>query len=153
MVMPFEEAFPRLAQGSYRITSPSDKRYNCIAYAADDTGNWWWPLPTDVKEVFWPAGVTRAETLVAFRELFASLGFSECTQENAEPGFEKIALFANDDALPLHAARQLPSGRWTSRLGECEDIEHELHDLEGEAYGMVVVFMKRPVATGSTTGS
>jgi hypothetical protein len=153
MVMPFEEAFPRLAQGSYTITSPYDKRYNCIAYAAGDTGNWWWPLPTDVKEVFWPAGITRAETLAAFHELFASLGFSEWTAEDADSGFEKIALFANDDALPLHSAWQLPSGRWASKLGECEDIEHELHDLEGEAYGTVVMLMKRQVAAGPTNGS
>ena len=63
-----------------------------------------------------------------------------------EPGFEKIALFATDQAVPLHAARQLASGRWTSKLGEREDIEHALRDLEGEIYGTVVLIMKRPVA-------
>jgi hypothetical protein len=35
---------------------------------------------------------------------------------------------------PTHAARQLPSGRWTSKLVLREDIEHDLHALSGEAY-------------------
>jgi len=43
----------------------------------------------------------------------------------------------------LHAARQLPEGRWTSKLGELEDIEHALHDLTGTVYGSVVLVMKR----------
>ena len=46
---------------------------------------------------------------------------------------------------PKHAARQLPSGRWTSKLGFLEDIEHALHDLEGTEYGAVVLVMKRPI--------
>jgi hypothetical protein len=45
---------------------------------------------------------------------------------------------------PLYAARQLPNGRWTSKLGEWEDIEHALHDLTGMVYGSVVLVMKRP---------
>jgi hypothetical protein len=88
--MPLHDAFPGLAQGGYTVTSPHDKKYNCIAYAAGDSGNWWWPVPPDVKEVFWPAGVTRAETLTAFQEAFSSLGFCQCTVEDPEPGFEKI---------------------------------------------------------------
>src|SRR5207248_9866015 len=66
------------------------------SYAAGDTRNWWWPVPPDVKEVSWPADVARAETLSAFRDAFASLGYGECSGEDLEPGFEKIALFAND---------------------------------------------------------
>ncbi len=73
MVRPLEEVFPGLAKGGFQITSPIDKRYNCIAYAAGDPANWWWPLAADVKEVFWPAGVERAETLGTFRDAFATL--------------------------------------------------------------------------------
>jgi hypothetical protein len=67
-----------------------------------------------------------------------------CEGDELEAGFEKIALFANNQGIPLHAARQLPSGRWTSKLGELEDIEHTLRDLEGEEYGSVALVMKRP---------
>jgi hypothetical protein len=62
-----------------------------------------------------------------------------------EPGYEKVALFALA-GVPKHAARQLPSGRWVSKLGPSEDIEHALHDLTGMVYGSVVLVMKRPVA-------
>lgn len=37
--------------------------------------------------------------------------------------------------IPSHAARQLPNGRWTSKCGQAEDIEHDLRDLEGRLYG------------------
>ena len=62
-----------------------------------------------------------------------------------EPGFEKIAVCANDQGVPKHAARQLNKGRWTSKLGRMADIDHALHDLEGTLYGSVVLVMKRPV--------
>ncbi|MCG8587287.1 MAG: hypothetical protein MI757_21490 [Pirellulales bacterium] len=46
-----------------------------------------------------------------------------------------------------HAARQLPDGRWTSKLGKAEDIEHDsANDVAGGLYGEVVEFMKRPVS-------
>jgi hypothetical protein len=144
MVNPLEESFPRLGTGGYRITSPKDKKYNCIAYAAGDTERWWWPLPTDLDEVFWPTGAPRAETLSAFRDAFASLGYAECVWADLEPGFEKIALFTNEQAVPLHAARQRPDASWTSKLGELEDIDHSLGDLEGEAYGAIALVLKRP---------
>jgi hypothetical protein len=144
--MPIEEVFPALAKGGFQITSPVDKRYNCIAYAAGDMAKWWWPLPANVKEVFWPADVTREETLTAFRDAFASVGFVDCDNDNVERDIEKIALFANAQNVPLHAARQQANGRWSSKLGEREDIEHALRDLEGYAYGMVVLVMSRPLA-------
>jgi hypothetical protein len=93
-------------------------------------------------------GLARAETLAAFREAFVSLGYVECRGDDLETGFEKIALFAKYQGIPLHAARQLPSGRWTSKLGEAEDIDHALRDLEGEVYGSVVLIMKRPLPAG-----
>ena len=145
MVKPIEEIFPELAKGGCQITSPVDKRYNCIAFAAGDTANWWWPVPPDVQEVFWPDGVRRAETLSAFRDAFASVGFTECSGEEVEPGFEKIAIFTDDQSVPLHAARQQANGFWTSKLGEREDITHKLHDLQGESYGKVASIMKRPL--------
>ena len=68
-----------------------------------------------------------------------------CPGEELEAGFEKIALFVDNRDTPRHAARQLPNGRWTSKLGELEDIEHGLHDLEGAEYGSVVAVMRRPL--------
>jgi hypothetical protein len=146
MVKPLEEVFPALAAGGFRVTSPVDKRYNCIAFAAGDTTTWWWPLPEGIKEVYWPAGAPRVESVAAFCDAFASIGYAESDAAENEEGFEKVALFANAQGFPLHAARQLSNGRWTSKLGEREDIEHELRDLEGESYGKAVLIMKRPLS-------
>jgi hypothetical protein len=145
MVSPLlEELFPGLAQGGFLHTSPADPHYNCIAWAAGDTGKWWWPTP-ELEDAFWPAGVAREETILAFQEAFATLGYFLCDGEELEPGFEKIALFADDQGIPSHAARQVPKGSWTSKIGELEDIEHALHDLEGTEYGTVVQILKRPL--------
>jgi hypothetical protein len=137
-----EDVFPGLRGQPYQITSPRDHRYNCIAFAAGDDQNWWWP--DAAGEDAWPTGVVRAETVDAFREAFATLGYVVCDNDQAEAGYEKIALFTLAGA-PKHAARQLPGGRWISKLGASEDIEHELQDLTGAIYGTVVLVMKRPV--------
>jgi hypothetical protein len=138
-----EALFPGLHGASFQVTSPATEIYNCIAWAAGDVGRWWWH---DVLgQRYWPPGVVRAETLAAFQDAFASLGFVLCQTSDVDPGFEKIALYAVDQD-PQHAARQLANGRWTSKLGELEDIEHSLADLEGVEYGKVVVLMKRPIS-------
>jgi hypothetical protein len=67
--------------------------------------------------------------------MFTALGYAVCEGEAAESGYERIALFALADGKPTHAARQLPTGRWTSKLGIAEDIEHGLRHLEGAYMG------------------
>jgi hypothetical protein len=61
-----------------------------------------------------------------------------------------IAFFVDGDGQLAHAARQLQSGRWTSKLGDLEDIEHDLRALEDQPntpsqwpYGRVSAFMRR----------
>jgi hypothetical protein len=147
MAKHLEALFPGLRGSGYRVTSPIDEVYNCIAWAAGDVRKWWWPDPH--RRRYWPAGVYRVETLGAFEDAFASLGYVTCVGDVPESGFEKIALFAGSDGIPLHAARQLLNGRWTSKLGELEDIEHALHDLAGEEYGSVVLIMKRASSSGA----
>jgi hypothetical protein len=41
-----------------------------------------------------------------------------------EPGFLKVALYGTGLTY-THAARQLADGKWTSKLGKGEDIEHD----------------------------
>ena len=70
-----------------------------------------------------------------------------CGNGSLEDGYEKVAIYARDGEL-THAARQLRDGRWTSKLGKYEDIEHDsLEALYGDGYGeygSVAVFMVRP---------
>jgi hypothetical protein len=131
--------FPKL-NDSFALTSLPDERYNCVAWAAEDTARWWWP---DVDhEAYWPAGVEREETVTGYIRAFATLGFELCASPELEPGFPKIAVFATGDK-PKHMARQLSSGIWTSKLGEWWDISHVLDEVESSLYGKRVILMRR----------
>src|SRR5436309_2725662 len=112
-----EAAFPGLRTRPYKITSPADPGYNCIAWAAGSTSEWWWPLERD-RRTFWPAGASREASLSAFVAAFAELGYAGGSDESFELGFEKVALFADAEGVPTHAARQLQTGRWSSKLGQ-----------------------------------
>lgn len=137
-----ESYFPGLRGKDWRLTSQRDTQYNCIAWAACDSTQWWWPGdPADGYH--WPAGVDRIETLEAFVAAYALLGYEACTDASAEVGFEKVAIFVDADGKPTHAARQLNGGRWTSKLGNLEDIEHDLQDVCGDLYGTVARIMER----------
>lgn len=93
MVNALESLFPGLTGKKYQITSPSDDVYNCIAWAASSSDQWWWPV--DLPGHFWPANVPKVETLDAFRQLFESLGYSVCGDCGFEAGFEKVAIFSD----------------------------------------------------------
>jgi hypothetical protein len=74
---------------------------------------------------------------------FRALGYEPCADGHPEAGYEKVALYGNT-TFYTHAARQLPSGKWTSKLGPFEDIEHDTpDDVAGGVYGEVMVFMRR----------
>jgi hypothetical protein len=76
--------------------------------------------------------------------MFEGQGYSVCADGELEEGYEKIALYSVGGA-PKHAARQLGSGIWTSKLGEFIDITHASpSSVEDSEYGKVVLFMKRP---------
>ena len=137
-----ERAFPNLSEGGYDITSPATPDYNCIAWAAGDTTRWWWPIPAFY---YWPQEAPLEETLEAFIQAFATLGFIHCEDETVESGFEKIAIYVNAQGTPTHAARQLHNGRWVSKLGSGVDIEHALADLTHSMYGSVAQILKRPL--------
>lgn len=135
------QAFPRLTAENHRTTSPASIDYNCIAWSAGDAEHWWQP------GVYWPIPAPPQEYgIEVLRHLFASLGYESCGLDaEMEPGFDKVALFAQS-LFYTHAARQLPNGKWTSKLGNAEDIEHDTpQDVAGGIYGDVVAIVKRPV--------
>src|ERR1700677_1721640 len=136
--------FPKLAPpNKFELTSPRDKRYNCIAFAAGETHRKWWPdkMATD----YWPVDVPREENLEAFIAAFRTLGYEPCDNADLEKDFEKIAIYTWPAGTPKHAARQLSDGLWTSKCGPHCDIKHELPGVEGRNYGAVKQIMKRPI--------
>jgi hypothetical protein len=146
--------FPNLAASGFDVVNDckSDRtidlpvHYNCIAWAAGDDTQWWWPW--DLAGYYWPEGLPKElpamETLGNFINAFKTVRYVECENGEFEDGFEKVAIFVNYRNKPLHAARLLPDGSWTSKLGEGEDIRHlSLFALEGIRYGKAVAFLKR----------
>ncbi len=136
-----DDEFPSLRDSSYEITSPYTDDYNCIAWAAGDTGNWWWPE----DDSYWPMNAPREYTLENFILAFQTLGFEPCDfSEQIEPDFEKVVIYVDDDHKPQHMAKQIDSGNWSSKLGRAWDIEH--HTLQGVEcldYGRAKQMLKR----------
>ena len=138
--MSWSHDFPRLTAQNHRITSPATPKYNCIAWAAEDVEHWWQPgiywLPEE-----WPADDFG---LGALEQAFLRLGYQSCELNSTlEPGFLKVALYGFGFTY-THAARQLSTGKWTSKLGKGEDIEHETpDDIAGGLYGEVAGIMKK----------
>ena len=101
-------------------------------------------------EVTWPEGIRNDESVEAFVAYFASMGYAQCDTPKFEDGYLKIAIFVKDD-YPTHTCRQLPSQKWTSKMGfDGVDIEHDdLECIAGGQYGIPSIFMRKPVASES----
>jgi hypothetical protein len=144
-----EACFPNLLAGGYEKTSPDECFYNCFAWAAgeENTSDWWNPFCLG-SGYYWPEGLDRKADVKTFVRLYEiNGGYMPCESAEPEHGFEKIAIYIGADNEVTHAARQLPDGTWTSKLGGWEDIRHKtLEGLCGDdpAYGRVAQIVKRP---------
>jgi hypothetical protein len=141
-----EACWPRLTDDAYRITSPRSRRYNCVAWVAEDTTHWW--EPTEKGGYYWPAGLPKDDySLANYLAAFRTLGFEECQDGAHEDGVEKIAAYVAADDDFSHVATQLDDGWWSSKLGHFNDISHERLDslLKGHPiqYGETLIFMAR----------
>jgi hypothetical protein len=135
------QQFPNLEAAGYEETSIATKLYNCIAWAAEDKINNWWPA----KGAKWPKDAPKEINIAAFVAAFETLAYERCDNGDLEEGYKKIALYALND-VPKHAARQLPDGRWTSKMGKDIDIVHpNVGAVEGPFYGRVVAYMRKPL--------
>ena len=133
--------FPNSKIEPFYCTSPMTPYYNCIAWAFGDDTKWYWPDSQNIY--YWPPEIQRTEKLESFIELFKLTGYQVCESSELEINFEKVAIYTNAQGVPTHAARQLPNGLWTSKLGRAHDISHTLFSMENGPYGNAVVFMKR----------
>lgn len=138
-----ENLFPNLKLNKWAITSPRTQKYNCIAWAAEDTTRWWWPHPA----YYWPPNAPQTNKLNAFIKAFETLGYVRCKKSDKfKNKFIKIAIYTNQDGNPTHAARQIKNGFWTSKLGEGYDIVHSYNSLcNSKNYGDIAVVMKKRI--------
>ena len=132
-------AFPRLSSEGFEIVGDPTDQYNCIAYAAGDTTEPW----IHYTDYYWPENATRSANIQSLVEVFASLGFEQCGDSRIEEGYEKVALYEREGEW-LHAAVQMPNGRWRSKMGQEAVIEHRSPEsLSGGMYGNPTVYMRR----------
>ncbi|MEO6613632.1 MAG: hypothetical protein ABIT05_12655 [Chitinophagaceae bacterium] len=136
------DEFPNSPNEPFTQTSHVDVGYNCIAWAASDNTRWYEPDP--IGFYYWPPEVPRAYTVDAYINLYEHLGYERCWNGDLEPGYEKIAVFAHGP-IPTHAARQLNTGIWTSKLGKNIDVEHSIPAIEEGFYGNVVQYLRKQI--------
>jgi hypothetical protein len=139
--------FPNLSKERFSPESESTDDYNCIAWAAEDVDQPWWPSP-DPQDAYWPIS-WRAVEVDCFVEAFKINGqYEECGQDfSLEQGYEKVALYVDAKNEPQHMARQLPTGLWTSKMGVTGwDIIHETpQGIEGNIYGRAMLALRRSI--------
>lgn len=122
--------------------SGATRDYNCFAWAALDISRRWEPDP--FFQWYWPDGVTREYTKRSYIEAFRAIGFEVCPDGTLQADTEKIAIYTVMGD-PQHAARQLPNGNWTSKIGDFEDVQHVTPDaVSGPLYGKPDTYMSRP---------
>jgi hypothetical protein len=130
------------------VTSPYTIDYNCIAYAAKDETQPWWPMPLSnpARYYHWPEGLPREDpaTVGNFLNAFGRLGFRQCNDGRHEQGYEKVAIYVKPNDEPTHMARELGDGVWFSKLGDYQDIrQHSVDAVEMVAYGEARYFMRK----------
>jgi hypothetical protein len=140
-----EALFPNLARIGYAPKSPQDDRYNCLAWAGEDTAKHWQGNNVDG---YWPPGAIEGYSIEAALSAFQMIGYELCDNGRRERGYVKVVIygmFKREELQWTHAARQLEDGRWTSKIGrELEDIIHRTpFALTGSDYGDVLHYMKR----------
>lgn len=130
----------------FNVTSEATLQYNCFAWALGNDSQW---VDPTAEYSYWPECIPNYNTIDSVIELFRGAGYEPCNDGSLETGHEKIAVYVKDGE-PTHAARQLASGQWTSKLGRYEDIVHSTpEELQGNnhySYGRVSLFMARPLS-------
>ncbi len=142
--------FPKLEHDTlFKVTSKATPKYNCIAWAYKIDNRWMWPNTGEYEFLdgihFWPDKEIRSCDVSNFIAVFEQLGYERCDNGEMEQGHRKIALYVVPNTTTCtHAARQLASGCWTSKLGKSQDIQHgSAETIEGVAYGEVYCYMKQ----------
>ena len=139
-----DEQMPLLAAEGYQVTSEPTYEYNCIAYAVGETDRWWSHVAG--AGYYWPEYASRTPCIHSLIEAFSGQGYEVCEDASHEPGFTKVALYADRQGHWTHAAVQLPDGQWSSKLGADEDISHRTPEsLDPDFYGSVDCYMRRPL--------
>lgn len=147
--------FPLLASDpKFKITSPQDNNYNCLAWAYQMyKDRWMWPpieedgtpIPVIDGDPWWPENVGVGLNIKFLVQAFQQKGFCLCSKWEHEEGYVKVALYYNPQNEHMtHAARESRVNNcWMSKLGRNHDIHHSSpYTIEGNIYGKVYCIMR-----------
>jgi hypothetical protein len=135
---------PKLKRENYRITSDHSIRYNCVAWALGENRRWY--QVGSEPHWYWPAGVPKDGTFESYVALFTRIGFSPCDSAEWEAGYEKVALYADDEGVFKHVAKMKDAETWMSKVGSLDDIEHRTLDVfDSDRLGTVRQVLRRPI--------
>ena len=152
--MPLEDLdklFTQLVCDRNTITSTQTIDYNCVAWALGIQNQWCEPfgviVPAPPPDYCWTDHRPPDSLLSTYVTFFESHGFELSDDDVLEKGYAKVTIYLLDGMF-THVARQLSNGRWTSKIGKLEDIQHALAEIESPedqpyGYGRASVFMKR----------
>jgi hypothetical protein len=139
------DRFPRLVNEAHEITS-QPASYNCVAWVEGLTDRYIDPI------LDWPLEVPRPQSeqdddLGCYEALFRHFGYEMCADASLEDGYIKIALYAHEGSFE-HVAKQMPSGKWTSKAGFLHDLNHDRLEAFANCAllrnAVPVRFMRRP---------
>ena len=127
--------FPNVVIGTnLHYTSLRTDEYNCAAWAIGITDDW-----IQFKGRY----DTEVSTYISY---FKEKGFVIDENNTLQEGFIKIAIYLEGNEFK-HVARQLANGKWTSKIGDWEDVEHDtLQVLFGDFYGTQVIILKKQIS-------
>jgi hypothetical protein len=146
--------YPKLRADGADEKSKATRQYNCIAWAAARDKKQWWEPEKLEPWYYWPPELPPKDyAFENFVRLFENLGYKECVGSHFEFFYKKVAIYGiyeyveKDKWWFTHVCDQLHSGRWTSKLGQEIDIQHNsieaLAGFDGEEYGEVKVILRR----------
>jgi hypothetical protein len=120
-------------------------KYNCLSWVL---GIKWAVYAEDprVGGYEWFPGIDREWTFANIRKIFAKHGYIYETDDRSyDPFWQKVAFYCDHSGVPIHFARQLESGFWTSKIGRLNDITHfTLECLEAsDNYGPIKLILMR----------
>lgn len=132
-----EQSLPNLRPSeNFEFSSLQDEDYNCVAWASGRDDGW---------TQFYDASGRAIRTPERYVQHFLEMGYDEVSPNgDFENGINKIAIYINTNRNHFkHVARQLPNGKWASKLGDWEDIEHSsAEDLLG-FYGDKIIYLQK----------
>ena len=138
--------YPNIINGiNFKIVEQDDINFNCIAHSLGIRNMSIWPAKLELW--VWDKSLPYINTINNFVNLYRKFNYEICEDSSWEPDYDKIALYISILSCRntvSHAAKQIDSYWWSSKMGGDELFEHDLEAIENKNVGTKYVFLKRP---------